>query len=64
MPPNGWLAGLAELSDVFFNGRRARKAAAPKVTVQELVRRKTSHILLEGKLYRIEVREISTSEDK
>jgi hypothetical protein len=61
MPPDNW---LAEILDVFFNGRPAAKAAAPKVTVQELVRRKTSHILLEGKLYRIEVREVSTSENK
>jgi hypothetical protein len=61
MAPDNW---LAEILDVFFNGRPARTTAVPKVTVQELVRRKTSHILLEGKLYRIEVREVSTSKDK
>jgi hypothetical protein len=64
MPVDRWWEGFATLADVFFNGRPAKQVAAPNVTVQELIRRKTSHILLEGKLYRVEVREISVSESK
>ena len=52
-----WLEGLATLTDVFFNGRSAPKPEPPKVTIQELVKRKSSTILFQGKLYRVEVRE-------
>jgi hypothetical protein len=57
---------LAEIVDVFFNRRPLRdgerapaKATAkrPAVTVGELVKRGTSVVLYEGKLYRIVVEE-------
>lgn len=45
---------IPEIFDVFFNGRPARDAK-PAVTIEELIRRGTSHVLVDGTIYRIEV---------
>ena len=42
---------------MFFNGRPAQPPASP-VTIRELIRRGVSHVKLDGKVYRIEVREM------
>ena len=43
--------------DTFFNGRPAQPPASP-VTIRELIRRGVSHVKVDGKVYRIEVREM------
>jgi len=50
--------GMARLVDVFFNGRPA--ALPTPVTVRELIRRGVSHVKVDGKVYRIDVREMET----
>jgi hypothetical protein len=47
--------GMARLVDVFFNGRPAQPTP---VTIRELIRRGVSHVKMDGKVYRIEVREM------
>jgi hypothetical protein len=47
--------GMARLVDTFFNGRPAQPAP---VTIRELIRRGVSHVKVDGKVYRIEVREM------
>lgn len=57
-------SGLEGLFDVFFNGRPAnRQPDTPKpepikVTLSELVRRRSSVMRLDGRLYRVTVTEI------
>lgn len=48
--------GMARLVDVFFNGRAA--AQPTSVTIRELIRRGVSHVKVDGKVYRIEAREM------
>ena len=50
--------GMARLVDVFFNGRPA--VPPTPVTVRELIRRGVSHVKVDGKVYRIDVREMET----
>ena len=47
--------GLSRLVDVFFNHRPAQPRP---VTIRELIRRGTSHVKVDGKVYRIEAREM------
>lgn len=50
---------IAKLADVFFNGRPFEsKPADSKVTVAEIIRRKSSMVLFEGKLYQVTVKQI------
>ena len=51
--------GMARLVDVFFNGRPA--ALPTPVTVRELIRRGVSHVKVDGKDYRVEVREMNVT---
>jgi len=57
---------VAEVFDVFFNGRRAPKSAAEKPAVNwpELIRRKTCHVLIAGKTYRVSVEPVKLTEKK
>ncbi len=48
--------GMARLVDTFFNGRPAQPPAP--VTIRELIRRGVSHMKVDGKVYRVEVREM------
>jgi hypothetical protein len=59
----GW-DGFSRFVDVLCNGRPATPAAKPKVTIEEIVRRGVSHVLLNGKLYRIEAREIEATKEE
>lgn len=62
------MSDIAELVDVFFNGRPARgyrpvrpgrEGSIPgQVTIEELVRRKSSVVRVGTKLYRVEVKEV------
>jgi hypothetical protein len=51
--------GVAQLANAFFNKRPARSGAVEEiiekrgVTIQELIRRKESVILVDGKLWRM-----------
>ena len=47
---------MAQLVDVFFNGRPATKP--PTVTIEELIKRGTSHVLVNCQLYRVEATEV------
>lgn len=38
--------------------KQAEEPARPKVTIEELIRRKTSHVRVDGKIYRVEVTEV------
>lgn len=49
------MTDLAKLADVFFNGRPAK--AAPRVSIEQLIKRGTSHVLVDGKVYRVVVTE-------
>ena len=49
--------GMARLVDTFFNGRPAAPPSTP-VTIRELIRRGVSHVKVDGKVYRIEAREM------
>jgi hypothetical protein len=49
--------GMARLVDTFFNGRPAHPAP---VTIRELIRRGVSQVKVDGKVYRVEVREMET----
>ena len=53
---------FARLADLFFNGRGAPTVSPeekpPTVTIDELVRRKTSLVRFAGKLYRVRVTEV------
>lgn len=52
---------LARLADLFFNGRGAPTVGAekrPTVTIDELIRRKTSLVRFDGKLYWVRVTEV------
>jgi hypothetical protein len=67
--PFGCRNPLAEVLDTFFNGRPAPQDVSPPpspkkrnmVTVAELIRRQTSVILYDGKLYRVKVKEVETT---
>lgn len=50
------MENLSKLFDVLFNGRPAE---IPKeaVTIRQLIERGISHVLVDGKLYRVEVTE-------
>jgi len=48
---------MSRFVDTFFNGRPAQPPASP-VTIRELIRRGVSHVKVDGKVYRIEAREI------
>ena len=55
---------VAEVFDVFFNGRRAPKPEKA-VNWPELIRRKESHVLVGGKCYRVTVEAVKlTAETK
>lgn len=51
--------GIAKLTDVFFNKRSATSASS--VTIAELIRREVSHIRYNGKIYKIEVKEVEAA---
>jgi len=53
---NDYWQGITKLADVFFNGRPAEKDC--KVTLPEIIRRKTSLVRFEGKLYRVVATEV------
>ncbi len=45
-----------EFADIFFNGRPFRRGETKHgITIQELIRRKESTILVDGKLYRVTI---------
>ena len=48
------------MADTFFNGRKA-VGPKPAVSVEELIRRKVSHVRLGEKVYRIEAKEVETT---
>lgn len=56
--------GIAKTMDVFFNGRPAQpRTVVPKasVTIVELIRRKTSYVRVNGKLYRVTCEEMEVT---
>lgn len=49
---------LSKIVDVLFNGRSATPERRSTVTLENLVERKVSMVLLNGKLYRVQVDEV------
>ncbi len=52
------LDAMSRFVDTFFNGRPAAPPPTSPVTIRELIRRGVSHVKLDGKVYRIEAREM------
>jgi hypothetical protein len=50
--------------DNFFKGFLPATPAPPKVTIEEIIRRGTSLVLVDGKLYRIEANEVEVQKRK
>jgi hypothetical protein len=51
---------FVKLADVVFNGRPADTPPRPSITWKELIDRGVSHVRINGKVYRIEVREVES----
>jgi uncharacterized Zn-binding protein involved in type VI secretion len=57
------LDGLAKVMDVFFNGRPASTPGPArefpcKRTLREMISRGVAHVRVDGKLYRVECKEV------
>ncbi len=48
---------MSRFVDTFFNGRPAQPPAS-QVAIRELIRRGVSHVKVDGKLYRVKVRDM------
>lgn len=51
-------AGFLKLVDIFFSRRSADSRPKPKVTIEELVKRRTSTVRLGETLYRVTCEEV------
>jgi hypothetical protein len=52
------MSEMAELFDVFFNGRPASKRK-DSVTVADLIKRGKGHVMVGGKIYRFELKDVT-----